>query len=352
MPGHYVHHIDPIIATIGGMHLWWYGLSYSLGFLNAHLFLRRNRDRLGLSRADVYELSFLLALGVLAGGRGLVAFRHEWAFYRDQLALVPAVWIGGLATHGLIIGGFVGVMLFCVIRRRPFRPIFDALAMPAAFILGCGRIGNFIDGQIVGSVTTLPWGVQFPEAEGFRHPVVLYDGLKNFLIIPILWSVQRRGVPPGRIGSLFVLLYAALRIPIDLLREYPISFLFLPAGQTFNVLMALTGLTLLVKNVWWPAQGGAGRSSLWQRSNVRTFGVRGANDERRAFATKFAFATLVLLALVIPSDATRDIPARYGPRHAGLTYSRLYPRIGVEPQLVSEAASRSLQGRHRQEERR
>ena len=326
-----VHHIDPIIGTLGGVHLWWYGLSYSLGFLNAHLFLRRNRDRLGLSLADVYELSFLLAFGVLAGGRGLVAFRHEWMFYRDHLALVPAVWIGGLATHGLIVGGFAGVTLFCVLRRRPFRPIFDALAMPAAFILGCGRIGNFIDGQIVGSVTTLPWGVQFPEAEGFRHPVVLYDGLKNFLIIPILWSVQRRGVPPGRIGSLFVLLYAALRIPIDLLREYPISFLFLPAGQTFNVLMALTGLALLIKNVWWPtptapvATHRAGDPAPRQRPSV---------------AVQFAFVALVLLALVIPSDATRDIPARYGRRHPGLSYTLLYPRIGIEPQLVREVGSR------------
>jgi phosphatidylglycerol:prolipoprotein diacylglycerol transferase len=328
MPGHFVHHIDPIIATIGGVHLWWYGLSYSLGFLNAHLFLRRNRERLGLSLANVYELSFLLAFGVLAGGRGLVAFRHEWAFYRDHLALVPAVWIGGLATHGLIIGGFAGVVLFCALRRRPFRPIFDALAIPAAFILGCGRVGNFIDGQIVGSVTTLPWGVQFPEAEGFRHPVVLYDGLKNFLIIPILWSVQRRGVPAGRIGSLFVLLYAALRIPIDLLREYPISFLFLPAGQTFNVLMALTGLALLIKNVWWPAASLAARPA-----------VERARRHVPSAVVRLAFAALVLFALVIPSDATRDIPARYGQRHGGLSHSWLYPRIGVEPQLVQETRS-------------
>ena len=336
MPGHYVHHIDPIIATIGGIHLWWYGLSYSLGFLNAYFFLRRNRDRLGLSVADVYELSVLLALGVLAGGRALVVFRHEWSFYRDHLALVPAVWLGGLATHGLIIGGFAGVAIFCAVRKRPFRPIFDALAIPAAFILGCGRIGNFIDGQIVGSLTALPWGVQFPEAEGIRHPVVLYDGLKNLLIIPILWMVQRRGVPKGRLASLFVLLYAGLRIPIDLLRDYPISFLFLPAGQTFNVLMAATGLALVAKNVWWPASDEEG-SSTWHRSNVRTFGVRRANDERPAVATKFAFAALVLLALVVPSDATRDIPARYGRRHADLSYSWLYPRIGVEPQMVREA---------------
>jgi phosphatidylglycerol:prolipoprotein diacylglycerol transferase len=324
MLGPYVHHIDPIIATIGGLHLWWYGLSYSLGFVNAHLFLRRNRERLGLSLADVYELSFLLAAGVLVGGRGLVVFRHEWSFYRDHLSLIPAIWLGGLATHGLIFGGFAGVTLFCVLRNKPFRPIFDALAIPAALILGCGRIGNFIDGQIVGSVTALPWGVQFPDAAGFRHPVVLYDGLKNFLIIPILWSVQRRGVPPGRIGSLFVLLYAALRIPIDLLREYPISFLFLPAGQTFNVLMALAGVALLVKNVWWPASPAPARraaSTAWPLEAI----------------TPFAFAALVLVALVIPSDATRDIPARYGQRHAGLSYSGVYPRLGTEPQMVGHA---------------
>ena len=329
MSGHYVHHIDPIMATVGGVHLWWYGLSYSLGFLNAHVFLRRNRGRLGLSLADVYELSFLLAAGVLVGGRGLVVFRHEWSFYRDHLSLVPAIWLGGLATHGLIIGGFAGVTLFCVLRNRPFRPIFDALAIPAALILGCGRIGNFIDGQIVGSVTTLPWGVQFPDAEGVRHPVVLYDGLKNFLIVPILWSVQRRGVPPGRIGSLFVLLYAALRIPIDLLREYPISFLFLPAGQTFNVLMALAGAALLVKNVWWPAARTASPAS-----------AVGSNSRPPAAATSFAFAALVLISLVIPSDATRDIPARYGHRHAGLSYSHVYPRLGTEPQMVTHSTSK------------
>ncbi len=248
MLGPYIHDIDPIITSVRGVHLWWYGLSYSLGFLNAYLFLRRNRARLGLSLPAVYDLTLFLAVGVLIGGRSLVVFNNEWSFYREHLSLMPAIWLGGLATHGLIVGGAAGVLAFCILFRKPFRPILDALAIAAALILGCGRIGNFIDGQIVGSLTNVPWAVKFPEAGGFRHPVVLYDGVKNFMLIPLLLWVRSRGVPPGRLAVLFIFLYAALRIPIDLLREYPITLLGLPTGQTFNIAMALLGAILLLRN--------------------------------------------------------------------------------------------------------
>ncbi len=319
--GPWVHRIDPIIASVDGVHLWWYGLSYAAGFLSAHIFLRRNRRRLGLSLRDAYDLTLWLAAGVIVGGRALVVFVNEWPFYREHPALVPAIWLGGLATHGLILGGAAGVFAFCLLRRVPFRPVFDVLAVAAALILGCGRIGNFIDGQIVGRVTAVPWAVKFPEADGFRHPVVLYDGLKNFLLVPVLVWVRRRGAPPGRVAALFVLLYAALRIPIDLLREYPISVWGLPAGQTYNLLMAAAGALLLIRN-WLrrpesAAAGGAapvdagapaGRSGgLWWR--------------------RLAFAAILLLVLTIPSDATRDVPVRYGRRHPGLAHSAWYPPL-------------------------
>jgi phosphatidylglycerol---prolipoprotein diacylglyceryl transferase len=311
MPGPFVHHIDPVIFSIVGVHAWWYGLSYTLGFANAYLALRRSAPRLRLSPALVYELALLLSVGVLAGGRAIVV-HNEWAFYRDRLSLVPALWLGGLATHGLIIGGALGVLVFGAARRRPFRPIFDALAIPVAVILGCGRIGNFIDGQIVGTLTDLPWGVQFPGAEGFRHPVVLYDGLKNFALIPVLWWVARKGAPPGRVASLFVLIYAGLRIPIDLLREYPLTLAGLPSGQAVNIAMAAAGAVLVLKSWLRPAiprpaaPAPATPPSVWHRC---------------------ALAALLLLCLVIPSDATRDVPRTYGGRHAGLTHSRLYPML-------------------------
>ena len=315
MTGEYVHHIDPIIMSVFGIHLWWYGLSYSFGFLNAHLFLRRNRERLGLSLRTVYDLTIFLAVGVLIGGRSLVVFNNEWPFYREHVSLIPAIWLGGLATHGLILGAAAGVLTFCLVHRRPFRPIFDALAIPAALILGCGRIGNFIDGQIVGSITSVPWAVKFPDAEGFRHPVVLYDGLKNFLLIPCLMWVRSRKVPPGRLAALFIFLYPALRIPIDLLREYPITLLGLPTGQTFNIVMALAGAVLLARNWLQPP-------TEVDEHPVRS-GVAAATASRR-----LALAACLVIALVIPSDATRDIPARYGKRHPGLAHSAMYVRLG------------------------
>jgi phosphatidylglycerol:prolipoprotein diacylglycerol transferase len=315
LDGH-VHDFDPIIVSVLGVHVWWYGLSYSLGFLNAHLFLRRNRGKLGLSLRSVYDLTLFLAVGTLIGGRSLVVFNNEWDFYRDHLALIPAIWIGGLATHGLIVGGFAGVLLFCWIRRVPFRPVLDALAIPAALILGCGRIGNFIDGQIVGSLTDVPWAVKFPEADGLRHPVVLYDGLKNFMLIPILMMVRRRDVPPGRLGALFTFLYASLRIPIDLFREYPITLFGLPTGQTFNIAMSVFGAALLARS--------------WMRQTVDE-ATRPARADRHPSSgpgwRRLAFAVTLTLALTIPSDATRDVPAVYGKRHAGLRHSAMYPQI-------------------------
>ena len=317
MQGRFVHNIDPIIATGFGAHLWWYGLSYSLGFLNAHLFLRRSRERLGLSLQAVYDLTLFLAIGVLIGGRSLVVFNNEWSFYREHVSLIPAIWLGGLATHGLIAGGGIGVGVFCLVYRKPWRSTFDALAIAAALILACGRIGNFIDGQIVGSVTSVPWAVKFPEADGYRHPVVLYDGLKNFLLVPLLLWVRKRGVPPGRLAALFVFLYTALRIPIDLLREYPITLLGLPTGQTFNIVMAVIGMTLLARNWLRPCR------SHSESPPAVTEEPTGSGLHWR----RLAFAACLGVALVIPSDSTRDIRSRYGRRHPDLLYSAMYPRI-------------------------
>lgn len=105
MLGSYVHSIDPVIGSVFGVFLWWYGLSYTLGFLNAHRFIKGRRGEIGLAMTSVYGLSLLLAGGVLLGGRFVEVVFYEWPFYREHLHLIPAFWLGGMATHGLLLGG-------------------------------------------------------------------------------------------------------------------------------------------------------------------------------------------------------------------------------------------------------
>lgn len=341
MPGPFVHQLDPVLADAGGIYLWWYGLSYTLGFLQIHLFLMRERARLALSVGEVYALSLYMIVGVLAGGRLIQVAFDEWPFYRAHLALMPAYWLGGMATHGLLLGAGVSAAAFAQRHRRRFLPLADALVIPGAFLMGMGRIGNFIDGQIVGSLTQVWWGVQFPDAEGFRHPVVLYDGAKNLLLVPYLQWVRITNPTPGAVAARFVFWYAFLRIFIDLFRDYPTHRFALGTGQTLNIVMTLLGALLLYRSRLrrlGRLPGSAKDDDAVDRA--MTAASRVAADAAstdappRLLGRRVALIALLLFCLVIPSNWTQDIPVRYGKRHPGLTHSVLYPRIDRTPSHI------------------
>ena len=152
MIGPFVHRIDPVIAEVGGVYLWWYGLSYTLAFIQLLVFLRRHRASLALSDREAWVLTLVFATGVLLGGRAIQVAFDEWPLYRAAPHLVPAYWLGGMATHGLMLGALCGTLLFTVIYKKSFLALADALVIPGAVLMGLGRIGNFIDGQIVGAV--------------------------------------------------------------------------------------------------------------------------------------------------------------------------------------------------------
>ena len=324
MAGGYIHDIDPVLADVGGLHLWWYGLGFALGFLQIHRFLIAHRLSIGLTRRDVWILSTLIVVCVLVGGRGVEIAFDEWPFYRNHLELIPAFWLGGMATHGLLLGAFVATAAFSLVWKKGFLVLADTLAVPGAFLMGVGRIGNFIDGQIVGSVTDVWWGVRFPYAEAFRHPVVLYDGVKNLLLVLWLLHVRRSNPTPGAVAAQFVFWYAFPRIFIDLFRDYPTHRLAFGTGQTLNALMAVLGFVLIVRSRW--RRLGRLKARAW----VPTPLPAGA-DSPPTFAQRAAFAVLLMSCLTIPSNWTQNIPVRYGARHAGLTHSWLYPPIDWAP---------------------
>ena len=317
MIGPFVHNIDPIFGKIGGFYLWWYGLSYTLGFLGVFFWLRRKRTTLAMDMQEVYDLTIILAIGVLLGGRGVEVIFYEWSYYGAHIWHIQAVWLGGMSTHGILLGAILGILLFCRLYRKNFFEVADVLAIAGAYIMGVGRIGNFIDGQIVGSLTDGWWGVQFPDLEGYRHPVVLYDGIKNLLLIPFLIMIRNTNPPRGVITAHFILWYGFLRIFVDFFREYRTDFYGFPPGQEFNIFMTLTGSAMLIyfyrkksvphpQTIQWLANG---NHNLWLRRVI--------------------FALLLFFPTVIPSDWTQDVPERYGKRHDGLTHSAIYPRIDV-----------------------
>ena len=322
MFGPYVHRLDPILGEVAGVYLWWYGLSYTLGFLNIWWYLRRHRDALRYSAREVDALAFCFCAGVLLGGRAVEVAFDEWPFYSEHPWLVPAYWLGGMATHGLLLGAGVGTWLFSRVYGKPFRELADVIVVPGALLMGLGRIGNFIDGQIVGSPTDVWWGVQFPDADGFRHPVVLYDGLKNLLLVPYLARVRRTNPTPGATAARFVFWYAFLRVFVDLFRDYPTHRLALGTGQTLNLVMTLLGIVLLV------------RSRLRRQGRLKEptpSPGRRSLDGIPAALWRVGLTGLLLFSLTMPSNWTQDVPDRYGKRHPGLRHSIIYPRINTAP---------------------
>lgn len=319
MSGPFVHNIDPIIGHVGGVYLWWYGASYTFGFIGAFLWIRRVRASLGLDMHAVYALNIVLASGVLVGGRVVEVIFYEWPYYSAHAWHIPAIWLGGMSTHGILLGAVIGTWLFCRRANKSFLAVADVLAIAGAYIMGLGRIGNFIDGQIAGSVTGVWWAVKFPDLAGFRHPVVLYDGLKNLMLVPLLLFIRSYRPPRGVVFGHFVLWYGFLRIFVDFLREYRTDFFGLPPGQEFNVLMSFVGLSLIL----WAYK----RRKPQEGEPAVTPARRRSKTGDSLWLQRGAFITLLLIPLVIPSDWTQDIPERYGTRHAGLAYSLLYPRI-------------------------
>jgi phosphatidylglycerol---prolipoprotein diacylglyceryl transferase len=315
----YVHRIDPIIVSIGGLHVWWYGLGFALGFWHMHRFIQRHRASLRLDARDAFALSLLVIAGVLIGGRTLEILFDEWPFYRDHPTFIPRYWLGGMATHGLLIGAAAGCGLFCSIYRRSFLRVADALVIPGAFLMGLGRLGNFVDGQIVGGVTDVWWAVKFPDADGFRHPVVLYDGIKNLLLVPYLLRVRATNPTPGATAARFVFWYAALRIVLDLFRDYPTHRLALGTGQTLNLVMAALGLLLLLRSRW--RRLGRLRHSAVAEDTVRT------SPLAALWWQPVLLAAILVFCLFIPSNWTQNVPDRYGARHPGLHHSWMYPDI-------------------------
>ena len=247
--------IDPVALRLGNFAIRWYGIAYLLGFLLAYLALRRmiRRGRLNLSVDLLGDLISWLVAGVVLGGR-----LGWWIVYHRRSAEVDpwyeplAIWHGGMSFHGALVGVTIVLAAWCWKRRVSFVHAADALALVTPFGLFFGRIANFINAELVGRVTSLPWGVIFPGDVVPRHPSQLYEAmLEGPLLAAILWSLHRRRPKSGSIAAAFLIAYGLIRFLVEFTREpdAQIGFIasgWLTMGQLLSLLLAGAGVVLAI----------------------------------------------------------------------------------------------------------
>ena len=252
--------IDPVIFALGPLQVRWYGLMYVLGFLAAYQLVSLQARQFGCERLRqrLDNLNLALILGVVLGGRlGYVLFYNP-AYYLDHPLEIPATWSGGMSFHGGCLGALVAGLLYCRRAGFDFWQTADLYVVTAPVGLFFGRLGNFINGELYGRATTVPWGMVFPDGGPLpRHPSQLYEaGLEGILLFLILWPLRRlpwirpalRRWPHGTLLALFLGLYGLFRFVVEFFREpdsqLGLLFLHLSMGQLLCLVM-LTVAALL-----------------------------------------------------------------------------------------------------------
>jgi phosphatidylglycerol:prolipoprotein diacylglycerol transferase len=253
--------IDPVALEIGPIAIRWYGLAYMAGILLGWLYARRLVSQPTLwggkppmTVAQVDDFLLWITVGIVAGGRlGFVIFYEPSYFWQNPLE-IPAVWNGGMSFHG----GLLGVVLavYCFARSKGINSLSlgDIASAATPFGLFFGRIANFINAEVVGRVSDVPWAMVFPGAgDAPRHPSQLYEaaleGVALFIILCIATYRYKALTRPGTVFGLFLLCYGVFRSLVEFVREphagHPMDVGIFTPGIVYSLPMILIGLWLI-----------------------------------------------------------------------------------------------------------
>jgi len=274
---YYIHNIDPVILHIwGNLAIRWYGLAYIAGFLAGYALLNRmaKQGNYPLQDEKLQAMFINLVIGIMAGGRlGYVLFYDFHRFVENPLILVR-LWEGGMSSHGGMIGLAIAIWYSARTFKTSFLALSDGLVCVGPIGLFFGRLANFINGELWGRVTSVPWAVVFPQEAGIepgvpgakesairlinqgilspRHPSQLYQAtLEGIVVLTILLLVRKTawGKRRGRLTGLFLCLYAIVRTASEFFREPEIvHFGWLTQGQMLSIMILLpVGLYFIIR---------------------------------------------------------------------------------------------------------
>lgn len=245
--------INPVAFQIGPISARWYGIMYVIGFAASYILVKKQlqKRQKDFGTIDIDNLYIFLILGLIVGARLGYAIFYNLSDYIKNPLEIFAVWHGGMSFHGGLIGTIVAGVIFSVKYKIDFWKLADIVIVTVPIGLGLGRLGNFINGELYGRVTNVPWGMIFPDGGALpRHPSQIYEFLlEGVLLFSLLWFLKNKKFKPGTITALFLILYGLFRIIVENFREpdIQIGFIlrFLTMGQILSSLMIMVGLGII-----------------------------------------------------------------------------------------------------------
>ena len=257
----FIHNINPILAQIGPISIRYYGLVYALGFLFTYLYLLKKikNKKIKLTIDELDSLLIYLILGVIIGGRiGEFIFFQPTTLINNPLEIIY-IWHGGMSFHGGLIGVLGALILFSKKHKKQFYEILDNLLIPLSIVLIFGRLANFINGELVGTITTISWGVNFHNELNtlgeriYRHPSQIYEAIKNLILATTLILMSKLKITKkyydqkGFITWTFMLIYGLGRTITDIWRDDG-HWLFgiFSTGQLLSMIMTIIAIYVLI----------------------------------------------------------------------------------------------------------
>ncbi len=255
--------IDPVLIHLGPLQVRWYGLMYVIAFtLGYFILVRTSRDeRYPITRQEVGDLLSFCIAGVVIGARLGYCLIYNLPYYFHQPLKILAVWEGGMSFHGGLAGAALAGWIYARRNRLSLLMLADLGALAAPLGLFFGRIGNFINGELYGRPTDLPWGMIFPNDGNVpRHPSQLYEAfLEGLVLFVIVFWLSRKQHPRGFLMGTFLTGYGLFRFFVEYFRQpdRQLGFIIGPftMGQILSSLMVLAGILLFYIAAKWGSKG-------------------------------------------------------------------------------------------------